>query len=380
MGKWSHSEYEKVLADKVQQLFEHAIGNIEKRDLRNVPDRRFRSFIKHLDPNNKHIQEKFEQLVLDQLFPRTYRLPPTSTSMGPSGLPISDSLPPIRTRPIVGLRRENRVLPVRRQTIIDFGRSNTQVYRSPSPASLSGARNIHSTESGDLSDFRINRDGSIEPLSPPTAASRAWLEDLSRTQNENYGQSNRDPARRIRSINGRRAHAPIFHYDSDATSVPDDFDTLLDRQDGEGSGNRIIGRRRRREESTDSDVLDGDIRRTRTGLRQLRRRLDREGNMSVPEYDRLDPFPNLFEALPGLLPWSPPLPSSNLERDLNDDLSAENRDRRRDGVVFDDPAIDNFLASIASPEATVVDPREQEGGTIGEVEREEREVERSIPN
>lgn len=43
---------------------EHAIGNIEKRDLRNVPDRRFRSFIKHLDPNNKHIQEKFEQLVL----------------------------------------------------------------------------------------------------------------------------------------------------------------------------------------------------------------------------------------------------------------------------------------------------------------------------
>ncbi|WWC57964.1 uncharacterized protein I303_100499 [Kwoniella dejecticola CBS 10117] len=391
MGKWSAREYDAVLADKITKLFEHAVENIEKRGII-IPDKRFRPFIKQLDADNTDTQRAFERFILNQWSLRTYDLPSASTSMGPSGLPVPATrdrhtmfdrthnfdTPEIRAlnrvrapslQDRVSLRRESRVLPRRRQSIIDFGLPDlvSSTDTSPRPASLSGARGFNSRprESGDMADFRINRDGSIEPVSPPSAASRAWLEDFNRSHNNNQTDSYQARRRRMNPT-ARDAQAPSFIYDSDATSVPDELDTLLDRQNddgivnGSGSGSGVIGRRRVRPWDSASD-LDEEIRNTGEQMRRIRRR--REYVDRAMAQDAADGF------IPGPAERSSPRQQNNYSAEsdplgqrfslppLSSDMlnsmagrhAGEIRDGRRDGVVFDDPAFDDILAGLASP-------------------------------
>ncbi|WVQ93939.1 hypothetical protein IAU59_001017 [Kwoniella sp. CBS 9459] len=91
MGKWSQKQYDDVLVTKVMRLFEHAMGYVGPA----VPDKRFKTFVKQLDPENTFTQQMFRKLVMHGVYgpgvygpERPIEVHPASTSLGPSGLPL----------------------------------------------------------------------------------------------------------------------------------------------------------------------------------------------------------------------------------------------------------------------------------------------------
>ncbi|WWC85673.1 uncharacterized protein L201_000539 [Kwoniella dendrophila CBS 6074] len=415
MGQWTQRQYDEVLVKKVMKLFEHAVKKFEEMEYLEDPveDKRFRTFIKDLNPNDKQTQKAFNLMVKDQFTrcspsSRTARNS-ASTSMGPSGLPVPLNLPSARRLPaprvvttsmaarrpeaersnlrrtesIRNLRNEveevgtRRSLSSRSETPINFryhDNNDNLESGSTSPTSLSRERNNRITVTGDLPDFSI-RDGLIVPPSPPNDASRSWLAEYdefinpqSRTQsqstNSEGGESSSStmtrriiPLRQPR-IRRRTLHSPIFQYDSDETSVPDEFDTLLDRASspGNSNSNEIIGRRRAvLDDDEDDDINNNNSR------RRIRRRLETH------------PLDDIESAWTDAIDWNDQIEGNDVGttlfgldvRDIGPQHGVVTRDRdnRRDGVVFDEqamatlfgeddlvePEIQNILPTLTSP-------------------------------
>ncbi|WVW81649.1 hypothetical protein I302_103644 [Kwoniella bestiolae CBS 10118] len=409
MGKWSQKEYDEVLVRKVMTLFEKSVKQIEKKIGASTPisDKRFRTFIQQLDPECDSTQKAFDMLVFDHFTLKrdppgltlTRPTNPASTSLGAGGLPIpADRRLPIRREPF--LRRSRTSLSNLRRRIqddedglipgpgegIDFS-----LYEhndsSPPPISLSRARNPSAIPMSRIINHNNNA-GPVDPVSPPTDASIRWLEEYGINQSTNSNP-------RI-VANGARARLPrtwgFYDSDSDATSVPDEFDTLLDRPqtpDGIG-GNRIIGRRRRRAEMED---LDAEVEEAMAGRRRLthraRLRMDQRPSREVQGRRRSESPQPLWEInvvdseSPSRL-HSPPLASSNLERNESDaPREAEihnNRDgdNRRNGVVFDEVAMQTLFGDIPTPTFNdePTPSAHTVNATLGDIEQFERDEER----
>ncbi|WWD05975.1 hypothetical protein V865_004060 [Kwoniella europaea PYCC6329] len=425
MGKWSQREYDDVLVRKVINLFEGSIRRIDKkmRGTRTIPDKRFRTFVQQLDPNDIVTQRAFDSMVENHLYSRrsdiptrtTNRLSSATTSMGPTGLPIpTDRRLPIRTEP--SLRRSTTSLSNIRRDFIDDEFPNginfnlDQFYStSPRPISLSRARNPRPVPVPMTRSIDNTSNNTGEPASPPNEASRHWLEEYN--QHTNPQPRSGSPSRDIRYPR-MIIHSPIpqVEFDSDATSVPDEFDTLLDRPQSPETVNmnRIIGRRRRRIEIDDieSEAEEFDLARHRN---RSRRRLENVASAALREIEEVrtghaqsqpqtererrlrtaSPLPyNDFRLnyVPPPISYSPTLPSSNLERE-NTDVDAPrvelgDRENRRNGVVFDEIAMRTLFGDIPTPTIEHIDVPPTPAGNMGaarnEAAREGEDDEESI--
>ncbi|KAK6905063.1 hypothetical protein I204_07947 [Kwoniella mangroviensis CBS 8886] len=399
MGKWSQREYDDVLVRKVVNLFEGSIKRLDKRtrDTRTIPDKRFRTFVQQLDPKDIVTQRAFDSIVGNHFYSRrsdipvrtSNRLSSATTSMGPTGLPIpADRRLPIRTEP--SLRRSTTSLSNLRRDFIDDEFPNGINFSldqfsgiSPPPISLSRARNprpipVPMTRSVNANNTNHNIG---EPASPPNEASRHWLEEY--TQYTNPQPRLGSPSRNTRYPRTViRSPIPQPEFDSDATSVPDEFDTLLDRPQSPEmvNMNRIIGRRRRRIEidGTDSESEAFDLARNRN---RSRRRLENVASAALREIEeartgdaqsqpRTESERRLRTASP--LPFSidyvspPPISySPTLGNNDVDDLRGRDRENRRNGVVFDEVAMRTLFGETPAPTIEHIDVLPTSAGNMG---------------
>ncbi|WWC97203.1 hypothetical protein V866_004082 [Kwoniella sp. B9012] len=398
MGKWSQREYDDVLVRKVITLFEGSIKRIDKkmRGTRTIPDKRFRTFVQQLDPKDIVTQRAFDSMVENHFYSRrtdistltTNRLSSATTSMGPTGLPIpTDRRLPIRTEP--SLTRSTTSLSNLRRDFIDdefpngINFSLDQFHStSPRPISLSRARNPRPVPVPMTRSIDNTNNNTGEPASPPNDASRHWLEEYN--QYTNPQPRSGSPSRDIRYPR-MTIHSPIpqVESDSDATSVPDEFDTLLDRPQSPETvnTNRIIGRRRRRIEIDDpeSEAEVFDLARHRN---RRRRRLENVASAALREIEEAraghaGPSPHndfRLSYVPPPISYSPTLPSSNLERENNDvdvpRVELGDRENRRNGVVFDEIAMRTLFGDIPTPTIEHIDVPLTPAGNMGAARNE----------
>ncbi|WVQ64671.1 uncharacterized protein L199_002838 [Kwoniella botswanensis] len=415
MGKWSQREYDDVLVAKVMDLFEGSVKRVERKmsGTSVMPDKRFRTFVQQLDPKDILIQRAFDSIVDNHFYSRraeiptrtTNRLSTATTSMGPTGLPIpTDRRLPIRTEP--SLRRSTTSLSNLRRNFIgdelpnDIDFSSDQFSDiSPPPISLSRARNprpipVPMTRSVNATNTTHDIG---EPASPPNEASRHWLEEY--TQHTDPQPRSGSPSRITRYPRTViRSPIPQPESDSDATSVPDEFDTLLDRPQSPEmiNMNRIIGRRRRRIEIDDTDSeseafdlarhrnrsrrrLENvasaalrEIEEARTGHAQSQPRAERERRLRTAGPSPHNDF--RLSYVPPPISYSPTLPSSNLERENNDvdvpRVEHGDRENRRNGVVFDEIAMRTLFEDIPTPTIEHIDVPLTPAGNMGAARNE----------
>ncbi|OCF33145.1 hypothetical protein I316_05190 [Kwoniella heveanensis BCC8398] len=213
MGKWSQKQYDDVLVTKVMKLFEHVI---ESDGMNFVKDKRFRTFVRKLDPDNRNTQRVFRSLIVQGVCAPGEQGRPASasTSLGPSGLPLpvpSEAMriiyggpPAARDRTAEHRERTLEAIRERQQMAMERAWETSVLHnRSPTPIPT---RNVHDntydynshseTVSGhrrnDTLDFDWPGPSTRSLLSdsspPPPSLSYARAQTQSRNQNQNPDQ------------------------------------------------------------------------------------------------------------------------------------------------------------------------------------------------
>ncbi|WWD22820.1 hypothetical protein CI109_107314 [Kwoniella shandongensis] len=414
MGKWSESQYDRVLVTKVMQLFEHAVQGIDEDGSGSpIPDKRFRTFITKLDENDRLTQHTFKNLVLVSNGKAPIRRLGLRHSHAESNTPRPvpfESLPiyydgPSHLRgrrfgdgqqPLLATAVNNTSAPTYPwESNVDFSLPSldansadrarsaptspglafeshrpTPLERRPSPPiplffpqfssplaqSPSGLRVRHSDIASTISDDdgATVDNGQVAEDSTVSSSSHAWLEEYRREQQANSNrsaQSSRPTLQRVRPSRTPLTYSTFaVNYDSDQTEVPDEFDNLLNN--ATNSANRMARRRRREAE----DEGDADARITRRArihapLTDIRREWEGNGDSWLENY----------RTVPR---WSSAVSST-----------AEIRDTRRDGIIFDA----DLFGSIDPDHVLSIDGDDQTSGqTYDTIAARHREMEPQV--
>ncbi|KAK8844628.1 hypothetical protein IAR55_006475 [Kwoniella newhampshirensis] len=361
MGKWSESQYDRVLVGKLMTLFEHAMERIDQEEGPcTISDKRFRTFVKKLDADDLSTRSTFRNLVSvvhgkspvgrlatrptsqpssDRIYPlpsqpipiyhgeswfenanshesprhhdsqsRAEAPPPMfswdryfrdldESRNGPASQPVADQ------RPATLLSRSSSPLP------LFFPQFPSPLAQSPSSMRVNRVDMTRTLSNGD--DVVTERTSNNEEPLTISASSNAWLDE--------YRLGHPEPS--VRAIDLRRPTLqrlrlsrpplPLTNYDSDQTEVPDEFDNLLNT--ASSSASRIARRRRR---AAEDEAEERVTRRARIDAPSTDIRLGWEGHG--------DSWTNTYRTDPRASRWSDAVSHP-----------MEYRDTRRDGVVFD---------------------------------------------
>ncbi|WVN85966.1 uncharacterized protein L203_101124 [Cryptococcus depauperatus CBS 7841] len=345
MGKWQENKYENELASKIK----HLLNKAEERDQRNLPkdasllkqplsNRRFRTFVKTLDPENEAVQEIFFRLLFclgDQpkeekdYVKRAYSRPynrhhadsirhndvPSSL---PFAIPIADV--PSSSRFPTPERRQRMAV----NNVLPFSASRRWDLSREDPLDWSWQESVNET-----STARYNLDSGVEshrsmsqPFASEIPASTSLIHSNRPALLEPYTENGQSPDsnpidRPIRPLPfrgpGRRSLTSIASHRNllaSNSTMDDALDTMVDGADSQRRNDYVLQRsssislRRRTQEQTDENEEN-----YADGRYAVRRRVH-SPNQTWRHWEE------------GHDPWN--------------EAAYNQRDTRRDGIVFDD--------------------------------------------